>query len=161
MSAFMCMCLFACSDEGSSDFNVSYTDENGNSTPEPESIALGRSVDITVVEVTDDNINIRSGAGTDNDIIGVAQAGENYVLVKEGSSWNEIEYGDGSAYIYGQFCIKKTVDIEELDALLALNETIVGDVTEDDSSEDDTSEDTSEESSEDELADNGDDPEYA
>lgn len=160
MSVFMCMCLFACSSDDNADFNVSYTDENGDPTPEPESISLGRSIEITVVEITDDNINIRTGAGTGNEIVGVAQAGHNYVLVKEGSSWNEIEYEDGSAYVYGDFCIKKSVNIEEIDALIALNDTILG--SEAENSTDDTTDDSSDESADDSTdpVDTEDDPEY-
>lgn len=138
----------ACSSADNADINVYLTDEEGNPTPEPEAISVGRSIEITVVEITESDINIRTGAGTSNEIVGVAQAGDNYVLVKEGSSWNEIEYGDTNAYIYGEFCVKKTVDIEEVDALIAGNGTILEEESADEENTDE--EGTGEESTDDE-----------
>lgn len=52
----------------------------------------------------EDNVNIRSGPGTDYERLGSAYKGFDYkVLSKENAEWIKIEYDNKPAYVYAEF----------------------------------------------------------
>ncbi len=51
-----------------------------------------------------DGVNIRSGAGTDNDVVGMAADGDEYkVIGNHANGWTEVEYKGGIGFIFGEY----------------------------------------------------------
>ncbi len=72
--------------------------EDGPEAREPElqTALLGRS--------NTDGVNIRSGAGTDHDVLGMAALGDEYkVISSHANGWIEIEYKGSTGYIFGEY----------------------------------------------------------
>ena len=64
--------------------------------PEPQKDLLGRT--------NTDGVNIRSGAGTDPDVLGMAALGDEYkVINSHANGWIEIEYKGSVGYIFGEY----------------------------------------------------------
>ncbi len=71
-------------------------EEPEESEPEPQKDLLGRS--------NTDGVNIRSGAGTDHDVLGMAALGDEYkVISSHANGWIEIEYKGSTGYIFGEY----------------------------------------------------------
>jgi uncharacterized protein YraI len=59
---------------------------------------------ITRVKITDDNINVRSGPGTDFDRLGSAYYGNMFDYVSQShDGWTKIVYDGKTAYVYTQY----------------------------------------------------------
>lgn len=58
----------------------------------------------TYLSVTADNVNIRSGAGTNYTVLGTAEKSTLYAKVDKQGDWYKIEYKNGSAYISAKYC---------------------------------------------------------
>lgn len=54
-------------------------------------------------EITENNVNIRSGPGTTYSVTGQAAAGNKYSLLDRSGDWYKISAGGGSGWVYGQF----------------------------------------------------------
>ncbi|MFZ5632615.1 MAG: N-acetylmuramoyl-L-alanine amidase [Bacillota bacterium] len=80
-----------------------------NTGPEPGQTDPANDNKSYVVEVTGDNVNIRSGPGTSHTIIGRAGSGAKYSLLDKSGNWYKISINGGSGWIYGQFA-KVSVD---------------------------------------------------
>ncbi len=54
--------------------------------------------------ILEDNINVRSGPGTDYERVGTAYKGFDFeILASDNSEWIKINYDDKAAYIYSEF----------------------------------------------------------
>lgn len=54
---------------------------------------------VTYIKAIKDNINIRSNASTDGDILGKAKLGDTFEVINNDGSWTEFKYGDGSGFM--------------------------------------------------------------
>ena len=66
--------------------------------PEPPKITYAK-----YIRCTGNNVNIRSGAGTDFATLGQAEKGENYAVVGKSGSWYKTYYRGKTAYIYASY----------------------------------------------------------
>ena len=55
------------------------------------------------VRITGDNINVRSGPGTEYERLGSAYFGYTFELVSEGDEWTKITYDGKEAYVYNTY----------------------------------------------------------
>lgn len=63
---------------------------------EPKGDLLGRC--------NSDGVNIRAGAGTNNDVLGMAAEGDEYkVIVNHANGWTELEYKGGTGFIFTEY----------------------------------------------------------
>ncbi|MCR5251266.1 MAG: SH3 domain-containing protein [Lachnospiraceae bacterium] len=61
-----------------------------------------------IVVVNTDTVNIRSGAGTSFDVLGVASKGDEYKLIETmESGWSKIEYRGSEGYIFNEYIDQK------------------------------------------------------
>lgn len=68
------------------------------SEPEPEIVVEER------VRIINDNINVRSGPGTDYERLGSAYSGYDFELVEQlDSGWTHIMYDGQTAYVYSEY----------------------------------------------------------
>ncbi len=68
------------------------------SEPEPEIVVVER------VRIVNDNINVRSGPGTDYERLGSAYTGYDFEFVEQlEEGWTKIIYDDREAYVYSEY----------------------------------------------------------
>ncbi len=68
------------------------------SEPEPEIVVVER------VRIVNDNINVRSGPGTDYERLGSAYTGYDFEFVEQlEEGWTKIVYDDRDAYVYSEY----------------------------------------------------------
>jgi len=81
--------------------------------PEPEPVPEPEPKVNTVayLKVNSENVNIRSGAGTNYSVRGTAEKSTLYVMEEKTGSWYKTEYKNKPAYISSQFCT--VVEMEE------------------------------------------------
>ena len=65
--------------------------------PEPEVVVVQR------VRMIKDNINVRSGPGTDYERLGSAYIGYDFELVEQLEEWTQIVYDGKTAYVYSEY----------------------------------------------------------
>ena len=58
------------------------------------------------VTITKSDVNIRSKAGTDGDVLGKAANGSNYTLKGESGEWYEIDYNGQSGFVRNDMATK-------------------------------------------------------
>ncbi len=66
--------------------------------PEPPKIMYAQ-----YIRCTGNNVNLRSGAGTDFSTIGQAEKGENYAVIGKTGSWYKTYYRGKTAYLYAAY----------------------------------------------------------
>lgn len=68
-------------------------------TPEPVYINIGTVHDVS------NYLNIRSGPGTEFDILGTAKQGDRFTVLVEfySANWHQVEYEGGIAYIHADY----------------------------------------------------------
>lgn len=78
-------------------------------TPEPVYVLIG------TVHNVDTFLNIRSGPGTNYDVIGRAYANEKFTVITEyyTEEWHQVEYDGGIAYIHADYLIVAPVLVED------------------------------------------------
>ena len=82
----------------------SVPEEQGISFYEESSEEVNLSDLITRVKITDDNINVRTGPGTDYDRLGSAYYGNMFDYVSQShDGWTKIIYDGKTAYVYTQY----------------------------------------------------------
>ncbi len=79
--------------------------ETVTETAAPETEAETESAGTPMV--TTEDVNVRSGPGTDHDVLGSLSSGTEVTAVGEDGDWVIIEYGDGTGYIYGDYVEEK------------------------------------------------------
>ena len=57
------------------------------------------AVQVRYIKAIKDNINIRSSASTDGDILGKAKLGDTFEVINDDGSWTEFKYGDKSGFM--------------------------------------------------------------
>lgn len=68
------------------------------SEPEPEVVVVER------VRIVNDNINVRSGPGTDYERLGSAYTGYDFEFIEQlEEGWTKIVYDDQMAYVYSEY----------------------------------------------------------
>lgn len=68
------------------------------SEPEPEVVVVERA------RIIDDNINVRSGPGTDYERLGSAYSGYDFEFIEQlEEGWTKIVYDDREAYVYSEY----------------------------------------------------------
>ncbi len=68
------------------------------SEPEPEVVIVER------VRIINDNINVRSGPGTDYERLGSAYTGYDFEFIEQlEEGWTKIVYDDQEAYVYSEY----------------------------------------------------------
>lgn len=67
------------------------------SEPEPEPIIEQR------VRMISDNINVRSGPGTDYERLGSAYIGYDFEFIEQLDEWTKIVYDNKTAYVYSEY----------------------------------------------------------
>ncbi len=148
----MAVTFVSCSNGTDEDFNVSITGTESSMTePVADPISEGRNVRVTLVRVTSDGINVRSGPGTDNDILGTANTGNYFMYISTSDDWNEIEFNGQTAYIHSSFCESINSTMQDAQGLIAGTTTEVSSDTSSDTSDENST--TSEESSDTESSD--------
>lgn len=69
-----------------------------NSEEEPELVVVDR------VRMIDDNVNVRSGPGTDYERLGSAYSGYDFELIEQrDDGWTQIIYDNREAYVYSEY----------------------------------------------------------
>lgn len=100
---------------------VTPTEAPAESTPqEAAPAAESTSSDPNTVYVTDSSVNIRSGPGTDSEVLGKAGFGDSLTKTGESGDWTEISYNGQTAYIKSEFVSSEkpqtpTWDLYDLD----------------------------------------------
>ena len=61
--------------------------------------AEAAAASVRYIKCTKDNVNIRSNASTDGDILGKAKLGETFEMLNDDGSWTEFRYGEGSGFM--------------------------------------------------------------
>lgn len=93
-------------------------------TPAPEApestAAQPEEVSGNTIYVTSSDVNIRSGAGTDSEILGKTKRGDAFTKTGENGDWTEIDYNGQTAYIKSEFLStekpeRQSWDIYDLD----------------------------------------------
>ena len=89
------------------------TDENKpENTPQPDPAPVVRNA--SYIRCTGENVNIRSGAGTDYAVVGQAEKGNMYAIIGKTGNWYKTYYRNKVAYIYAEyasvFTLQKTQD---------------------------------------------------
>ena len=54
---------------------------------------------VTYIRCTKDNVNIRSNASTDGDVLGKAKLGDTFEVINDDGSWTEFKYGEQSGFM--------------------------------------------------------------
>lgn len=72
-------------------------ESSSNAPPEPETSHT------QYIRCTGDNVNIRSGAGTNYSILGSAEKGTMYAIIGKTGSWYKTYYRNQIAYIYASY----------------------------------------------------------
>lgn len=72
-------------------------------------VSLGDDKDTRVcMVISDTNLNMRSGAGTKNDVIGTVKPGSNLLVTSkttvDGQTWYKVAIGDTTGYVIGKYC---------------------------------------------------------
>ena len=75
-------------------------------TPDPEPIVQTASY----IRCTGDNVNIRSGAGTDFSVVGQAEKGTMYAVIGKTGNWYKTYYRNKIAYIYASYASVFTLE---------------------------------------------------
>lgn len=61
--------------------------------------AEAQAAAVRYIKCTKDNVNIRSNASTDGDVLGKAKLGQTFEVINDDGSWTEFKYGDGSGFM--------------------------------------------------------------
>ncbi len=69
------------------------------------------------IRCTGDNVNIRSGAGTNYTVLGSAQEGTMYAVIGKSGSWYKTYYRNKIAYIYAEYASVLTLEKAEQDSI--------------------------------------------
>lgn len=87
-------------------------DTTPENAPQPDPAPVVRTA--SYIRCTGENVNIRSGAGTDYAIVGQAEKGNMYAVIGKTGNWYKTYYRNKVAYIYAEyasvFTLQKTQD---------------------------------------------------
>ncbi len=99
-------------------------------TPEPEPEPQPPKVTYAkYIRCTGNNVNIRSGAGTDFATLGQAEKGENYAVVGQSGNWYKTYYRGKTAYIYASYAAVLSIsksDNEKVESVISEGYKLMG-----------------------------------
>ena len=94
--------------------------EEGITFYEEPSEEVSKDDQLAYVKITDDNINVRSGPGTDYDRLGSAYYGNTFEYISQShDGWTKIVYDGKDAYVYSKYV-----------ELVAMVENVEGEIVE-------------------------------
>ena len=64
-----------------------------------EAAAAEAAANVRYIKCIKDNVNIRSNASTDGDVLGKAKLGETFEVINDDGSWTEFKYGEQSGFM--------------------------------------------------------------
>lgn len=113
-----------------SSFNSSSSKPSSSpSTSTPETPDEPISQTAQYIRCTGDNVNIRSGAGTDYAVVGSAKKGTMYAIIGKSGSWYKTYYRNKVAYIYASYAsvvtLEKSKD-EDVENVLSEGYKLIG-----------------------------------
>lgn len=97
------------SQSSSSKPNSSSSSQSNSSATQPEA----ETSYTQYIRCTGDNVNIRSGAGTNYSILGSAEKGTMYAIIGKAGSWYKTYYRNQVAYIYASYTSVFTLEESE------------------------------------------------
>ncbi|MBO5363521.1 MAG: C40 family peptidase, partial [Clostridia bacterium] len=127
--SFLCVFpLFACekADDNAAlppvleDGNTQLPPENSSPPVLPETPPLPPTAEY--IRCTGDNVNIRSGAGTNYSVLGRAEKGTMYAVIGKSGNWYQTYYKNKTAYIYAEYATLFTLEKTERDSVEAVVE---------------------------------------
>ena len=76
-------------------------------TPDPEPVPEPEPIPTKTeyIRCTTDDVNIRSGAGTDYAVLGQAEKGTSYAVIGKTGNWYKTYYKNKTAYIYASYAV--------------------------------------------------------
>lgn len=87
--------------------SASSTFPGPESQPEPEPPKVSYA---QYIRCTGNNVNLRSGAGTEYATLGQAEKGENYAVVGKTGSWYQTYYRGKTAYVYASYAALLSIE---------------------------------------------------
>lgn len=84
---------------------------------------------VNYISVTADNVNIRSGAGTDYSAVGTAEKSTLYACLGEENGWYKTKYKNKTVYISKKYCVVTSMtksDNEQIEAVIAEGTNVLG-----------------------------------
>ena len=87
--------------------------------PQPEP---PKAKTVSYISVTSDNVNIRSGAGTNYSSVGTAEKSTLYACLGEENGWYKTKYKNKTVYISKKYCVVTEMtksDNEKIEAVIA------------------------------------------
>ena len=89
--------------------------EEGITFYEEPSEEVSKDDQLAYVKITDDNINVRSGPGTDYDRLGSAYYGNTFKYISQShDGWTKIVYDGKDAYVYSKY-VELVAMVENVD----------------------------------------------
>lgn len=87
------------------------SDNSGETAPTPPSIPTKEKQ--TYIRCVGNNVNLRSGAGTDFAVLGTAEKNTTYAVVGKKGNWYETYYRGKRAYLYAEYAAVMTIEKSE------------------------------------------------
>jgi len=133
LALVLCIAMCACSkgeakkpkesDDPPSNVETSNPDDNDVATPDtpspsPEPTPIYESIMIGTVKEINTFLNVRSGPGTDYEVVGKAYTGDTFKVVLkfvDGGYWHKVEYGSTFAYVHSDYLDITTELVEVVD----------------------------------------------
>ena len=88
---------------GSNSSNGTSSSKPNGSTSTPSTPSVPSTTSAQYILCTGDNVNIRSGAGTEYSVLGSAEEGTMYALIEKKGNWYKTYYRNKTAYIYASY----------------------------------------------------------
>ena len=90
--------------------------QNSSSNKEEPETPAPTSKYVQYIRCTGDNVNIRTGAGTNYSVIGSAEKGTMYAVIGKSGNWYKTYYKNKTAYVYAEyasvFSLQKSTDAD-------------------------------------------------
>ncbi len=86
-------------------------------TPTPEPTPEPTPTPCIKTSKTDGTLNVRSGPGTNTDILGVLNNGDPVTILEQGDVWHKISYNGGEGYVFASYVINVPVKYAYVPAL--------------------------------------------
>ncbi len=87
----------------------------------------GAQAGSVTLTVTGDQVNIRTGPGTDYEAIGQVSSGDTLVMTGKSDNWYQVEYNGGTAYIIQDYVIENSAPAAAAADEASVNATLEGD----------------------------------
>lgn len=146
VAAVLCLTMFsACGKKDDKKNSGTSSNVSAVATIEPTATPAPQMAKIVVIKGADSGLNVRSGASTDAESLGMVENGEKFRLLvaEEQDGWYQIQYGARNAYVYAEYVSVEEVTLEEANKLGTAGNTGSSDDTSSTSEVTSTTSDTS------------------